>query len=151
MGVFTFGLASVRRSVVCYHRMSSQKRPPWTARPLGLRQAAIMACLWEEGPLSATDVHEALSQEQDLAYTTIHTELSRLLEKGLVKKRGRNLDTKYAAAMSRDQFLQETVRQTLSDLIGAHGAAAVHGFVEVVSQDSEALAELRRAMERRQR
>lgn len=110
-----------------------------------------MACLWSEGPLSAVEVHESLSQDEDLAYTTIHTELSRLLEKGLVKKRGRNLDTKYAASMSRDEFLEETVRQTLSDLIGTHGAAAVHGFLDVVSQDEQALAELRRAMERRQR
>jgi len=130
--------------------MSPQKHSR-SARPLGPRQAAIMACLWADGPLSATDVHEALSQKDDLAYTTIHTELSRLLEKGLVKKRGRNLDTKYVAAMSRDQFLQETVRQTLSDLIGTHGAAAVHGFVDIISQDAEALAELRRAIERGRR
>ena len=110
-----------------------------------------MACLWGEGPLSAAEVHQALSQDEDLAYTTVHTELSRLLDKGLVQKRGRNLETKYTAAMTRDEFLQQTVRQTLSDLIGTHGAAAVHGFVDVVSQDERALAELRRAMERRRR
>ena len=129
----------------------SPKKHPWPARPLGPRQAAIMACLWGEGPLSAAEVHQALSQDEDLAYTTVHTELSRLLDKGLVQKRGRNLETKYAAAMTRDEFLQQTVRQTLSDLIGTHGAAAVHGFVDVVSQDERALAELRRAMERRRR
>lgn len=110
-----------------------------------------MACLWSEGPLSAADVHGFLSRDEDLAYTTVHTELSRLLEKGLVNKRGRNLETKYAAAMSKDEFLQETVRQTLSELIGTHGASAVHGFVDVVSADPHALAELRRAMERRRR
>lgn len=110
-----------------------------------------MTCLWSQGPLAAAEVHEFLSREEDLAYTTIHTELSRLLEKGLVRKRGRNLETKYAAAMSKDEFLQETVRQTLSDLIGAHGASAVHGFVDVVSQDPGALAELQRAMERKRR
>lgn len=110
-----------------------------------------MACLWTEGPLSASEVHESLLQQDDLAYTTVHTELSRLLEKGLVRKRGRNLETKYAAAMSRDEFFQETVRQTISELIGTHGAAAVHGFIDVVSQDQETLAELRKAMERRRR
>lgn len=92
-----------------------------------------------------------LSRNEDLAYTTVHTELSRLLEKGLVKKRGRNLETKYAAAMTKDEFLQETVRQTLCDLIGTHGASAVHGFVDVVSQNPHALEELRRAMERKGR
>lgn len=92
-----------------------------------------------------------LSIEETLAYTTVHTELSRLLEKGLIHKRGRNLETKYAAAMTREEFLRETVRQTISDLIGTHGAAAVHGFIDVVSQDQQTLAELRRAMERRRR
>lgn len=110
-----------------------------------------MARLWSEGPLSAAEVHAALSHEEDLAYTTIHTELSRLLEKGLVKKRGRNLETKYVAAMSQEEFRKEAVRQTLSELIGAHGASAVHGFVEIVSQDAGTLAELRRAMDRRRR
>lgn len=128
--------------------MAAKKRP-WPARPLGHRQHAIMSCLWNEGPLGAADVHAILSRHEDLAYTTIHTELSRLLEKGLVKKRGRNLETKYSAAMSRDEFLQESVRATLSELIGTHGASAVHGFVDVIAHDPTALAELRRAMERK--
>ena len=127
----------------------TRKKSPWKAHPLGPLQSTVMESLWRSGPLSAVEMHQRLSERQDWAYTTIHTELSRLLKKGLVEKRGRNLETKYAALMTRDEYLQATVKQTLADLIGTHGAAAIHGFVELVGENEEALGALRRAMRRR--
>ena len=110
-----------------------------------------MESLWRRGPLSAVELHDALTTDQDWAYTTIHTELSRLLKKGLVLKRGSNLETRYAARMTRDEYLKASVRQTLTDLIGTHGSAAVHGFVELVEDDDDALDALRRAMRQRRK
>jgi predicted transcriptional regulator len=105
-----------------------------------------MESLWRHGPLAAAEVRELLSERQSWAYTTIHTELTRLLNKGLLEKRGRNLETRYVTLMTRDEYLQATVKQTLTDLIGAHGAAAIHGFVELVREDQAALDTLRRLM-----
>ena len=127
----------------------SRKLSTWNPHSLGPLQAAVMEALWIHGPLSAVELQESLVEQQDWAYTTIHTELSRLLKKGLVAKRGVNRDTRYATAMTRDEYLRATVRQTLSDLIGAHGAAAIHGFVELVENDDAAIEELRRAVRRR--
>lgn len=121
----------------------------WKVHGLGPLQSAVMECLWKVGPLSAGDLHGLLSERQDWAYTTIHTELSRLLKKGLVEKNGRNLETRYAAAMTRDEYLKATVKQTLTELIGTHGAAAVHGFVDLVKDDEAALEALRLAVRKR--
>ncbi len=127
----------------------SRKASPLKAQPLGPLQSAVMESLWLHGPLSAIELHETLLLRQDWAYTTIHTELSRLLRKGLVEKRGRNLETRYGALTTRDEYLRATARQTLADLIGTHGAAAIHGFVELVEDDDEALEALRRAVRKR--
>ncbi len=106
-----------------------------------------MNSLWLYGPLSAVELHERLSKQQEWAYTTIHTELSRLLKKGLVEKRGRNLETRYAAAMTRELYLSTAVKQTIIDLIGTHGAAAIHGFVELLAEDDDAFDTLRKAIQ----
>lgn len=127
----------------------TRKKLPWKAHSLGPLQSAVMESLWRHGPLSVAEMHQRLAQRQDCAYTTIHTELSRLLKKGLVEKRGQNLETRYQALMSRDEYLQAMVKQTLADLIGTHGATAVHGFVELIGEDREALDALRRAVRKR--
>lgn len=125
----------------------TRKKPRWKAQPLGPLQSAVMESLWQHGPLSAADVHEGLYERNGWAYTTIHTELTRLLNKSLIEKHGRNLETRYAAAMSRDDYLKAIVKETLSDLIGTHGAAAIHGFVELVRDDQDALDTLRQAIQ----
>ena len=76
----------------------TRKRSAWEAHALGPLQSAVMESLWGYGPLSAAEVRERLAERHGWAYTTIHTELTRLLKKGLVEKRGRNLETRYATA-----------------------------------------------------
>jgi hypothetical protein len=42
------------------------------------------------------------------------------------------------------------VAPALGGLIAAHGAAAIHGFVDAVADDPSALVELRRLLKRKQ-
>lgn len=131
--------------------MSMLNGKKWTPTPLGRRQASLLESLWENGPQSTVELHERLSQKEPLAYTTVHTELSRLLQKGLVAKTGRNLETRYMPSMSREAYLQATVSHTLTELIGSHGAAAIHGFVDLVARDEGSLKELKRALRLQQK
>jgi predicted transcriptional regulator len=121
---------------------------------LGSRQASILEYLWAHGPLSVSDLHRGLSEHEDLAYTTVFTELSRMLKKGLVAKGnegGSHLDMRYRAAVTRDGVVSSIVARTLGGLISAHGPAAVHGFVDAVANDAGALDELRRRLDDRSR
>ena len=73
-------------------------------RALGSRQASILEYLWAHGPQSVSELHRGLSAREDLAYTTVFTELSRMLKKGLVAKGnegGSHLDMRYRAAVTR--------------------------------------------------
>ncbi|MDQ2947252.1 MAG: BlaI/MecI/CopY family transcriptional regulator, partial [Acidobacteriota bacterium] len=83
-------------------------------------------------------------------YTTVHTELSRLVKKGFVRKPNRS-DSVYEAALSREQFMNATVDSVLQGLMQSNRSAAIHGFVELVSGDDEAFDELKRALQERKR
>ena len=128
--------------------MSPKKRAD-LGKALGTRQASILEYLWSNGPQSVSDLHRGLTEHEDLAYTTVFTELSRMLKKGLVAKSnegGSHLDMRYRAAVTREGVVSSIVAQTLGGLISAHGPAAVHGFVDAVARDEDALAELRRLL-----
>ena len=106
-----------------------------------------MELLWKHGQQSPAELHAALEAAENVAYTTVYTELSRLVKKGFVHKSGRNLDARYHAALPRDKFVQAMVTEVLEGLIGAHGAAAIHGFVDLVADDELALGELRKVLD----
>lgn len=109
-----------------------------------------MEILWTRGPLSPADIHAALNEVEDVAYTTVHTELGRMVTKGIVRKSKRSLST-YEATTTREDYARSSVSSILLDLFNAHGAAAIHGFVEIVTQDDEAMNVLRRALRDRRK
>lgn len=127
----------------------SAKRKADLGKVLGTRQASMLEYLWCHGAQSVSQIHQGIADVDGVAYTTIFTELSRMLKKGLVSKStdgGSHLDTKYRAAVTRESVVSSVVSRTLGALIDAHGPAAVHGFVDAVADDPDALAELRRAL-----
>jgi predicted transcriptional regulator len=133
--------------------MSPRKKAD-LGKALGTRQASILEYLWSHGPQSVSELHRGLCEREDLAYTTVFTELSRMLKKGLVAKGnegGSHLDMRYRAAVTREGVVSSIVAQTLGRLISAHGPAAVHGFVDALGEDEGALAELRRLLDDRSR
>ncbi len=121
---------------------------------LGSRQTAILEYLWKHGSQSVSQLHRGMTAHERLAYTTVFTELSRMLKKGLVAKSnegGSHLDMRYRAALTREEVVSSVVSQTLGGLISAHGSAALHGFLDAVSGDSDAFAELRLLVDLRTR
>jgi predicted transcriptional regulator len=130
----------------------SARRKADLGKVLGTRQASMLEYLWRHGPQSVSQIHQGIADVDGVAYTTIFTELSRMLKKGLVSKStdgGSHLDTKYRAAVTRESVVSSVVSRTLGALIDAHGPAAVHGFMDAVADDPDALAELRRALDAR--
>lgn len=108
-----------------------------------------MERLWAQGPQALTDLHRSLAEESGIAYTTVATELTRLQRKGLVLKRGIHLTTRYRAAIERELFVERLVGGVLQGLLGTHGRAAIHGFVDLIADDREALEETLRLLQER--
>ncbi len=122
-----------------------------SAQALGELQSRIMERLWAGGPDSLAEIHRALDAAAPVAYTTISTELSRMQAKGLVKKAGINRDTRYAAALTREQFVERIVGDVVAGLLSAHGQAAIHGFVDAIADDEDALKSTLSLLRKRQR
>ena len=156
-------LASVRgikRQYVVHSGVSGMKfrkslayRPQakGSAQALGALQARIMEHLWSNGPDSLAAIARDLDVQAPVAYTTISTELTRLQEKGLVKKAGAYRETRYAASMTRDQFVDRIVGDVVTGLLDAHGQAAIHGFIDAIADDEDALETTLRLLRKRRR
>ena len=84
-------------------------------------------------------VHEALSAQRDLAYTTIMTVLQRLAKKNLVVQHRDDRAHRYAPTHGRDELVAGLMVDALDQAAdsGSREAALVH-FVERVGADEAA-------------
>lgn len=115
---------------------------------LGDLERAVMDHLWS-APEAQTvrQVHEALSAQRDLAYTTVMTVLQRLAKKNLVSQIRDDRAHRYTPVRGRDELVAGLMVEALDQAAdsGDRWAALVH-FVERVGVD-EAEA-LRRALDK---
>jgi predicted transcriptional regulator len=76
-------------------------------------ELAILSVLWDEGPSTVREVHDALSATQDSGYTTVLKMLQIMTDKGLVVRDETNRAHVYSARLSQ----QKTQGQLLTDLM----------------------------------
>ena len=76
-------------------------------------ELAILAVLWERGPSTVREVHDALSTSQATGYTTVLKMLQIMTDKGLVVRDESQRAHVYETRLSE----QRTQRQLLSDLV----------------------------------
>ncbi len=46
----------------------------------------VMQIMWKDGPMIATEVHQAIAEKRKVAYSTVKTIIDRLEEKGAVRR-----------------------------------------------------------------
>ncbi len=89
-------------------------------------ETAILNVLWDHQPCLVKDIHEHLSQNKDVGYTTTLKQVQRLLDKGLVAREpGPGKSYLYSAAVSEqetktrlfDRFVETTFSNSVSDLV----------------------------------
>ncbi|MBL7258464.1 BlaI/MecI/CopY family transcriptional regulator [Paractinoplanes lichenicola] len=113
---------------------------------LGDLEREVMTQLWDAGePLTVRQVHERLSRQRDLAYTTVMTVLDRLAKKGVVQQQKADRAYKYAPSQSREEMTASVMLDALSSSDDQDAALAY--FVGQLSPD--ALAAAIRASEKR--
>lgn len=121
---------------------------------LGDLERAVMDHLWDTAtPQTVRQVHEALCEQRDLAYTTVMTVLQRLARKNLVVQIRDDRAHQYAPVNSRDELVAGLMVDALDQAadVGDRRAALVH-FVERVSADeAEALRHALKDLEERHR
>ena len=85
------------------------------------REIDILKILWDHGELSVRDVHAAMSEQRECAFTTVQTLLRIMAEKGLVSQRneGRRLffKAKYSRQRASSRFLKKVFDGALDELV----------------------------------
>lgn len=77
--------------------MSKEKNLQPTASEL-----AILAILWERGPLPVKAIHEQLSQEKEVVYTTILKTMQVMTDRGFLARESQGRKHIYQAAIDRE-------------------------------------------------
>ena len=116
-----------------------------SARLLGTLESRIMAFFWQSpGSHSISDLHTHLNKEDNLAYTTVSTIVSRLVEKGLLTRQKDGRGYLYKSALSEEGFRKSTSRRLIKNLLNSFGDLAIAGFVDELRSDPQALEKLRK-------
>ncbi len=117
---------------------------------LGYLEQAVMDHLWAapaERWCTVREVHEALTHQRDIAYTTVLTVLGRLTEKRMVLQAREGRAYLYRATASQAELTAELLRDALDRVGDDDRQGALRHFVE--KAPSSDLATLRRAISSR--
>lgn len=106
---------------------------------LGKLEFVIMDYVWKQDRhITVPEVHEQLLKKRNLAYTSTMTVMSRLAEKGLLKRNQDRRPYTYWPAVSREDYSAELMLGVLSEL--GNRKAALARFVERIGRkDAETL------------
>ncbi len=102
---------------------------------LGELEQAIMNVVWKKERATVREVHTTLSARRDLAYTTVMTVMTRLVDKKILC-RGPQGDGSflYKPCHTREEFSAKTTRTLFHDLIKNFGSIAVAQFVDTLEE-----------------
>jgi predicted transcriptional regulator len=103
-------------------------------------ELAILGVLWERGPSTVRQVHEALADTRETGYTTTLKLMQIMADKGLVTRNETARTHVYSASAGEEQ----TQRQLVKDLVDrAFGGSAAALVLRALSADDATDAELK--------
>jgi predicted transcriptional regulator len=120
-------------------------------------ELSILRVLWDQGPSTVRQVHEAMAKDRTVGYTTTLKLLQIMMEKGLVTRRGPAADAVrhershvYEAKLQRDVTQRQLVGDLLDRAFGGSAATLVMQALATNRASDEELQEIRRLLEQQQ-
>ncbi len=112
-------------------------------------ELAILRVLWERGPSTVRQVHDALNRARPTGYTTALKLLQIMTDKGLVRRDESDRTHVYQARLTED----ETQRQLVTDLLDrAFGGSAMKLVMQALAAKKaspEEIAQIRKLLKER--
>src|SRR3984885_10464625 len=123
------------------------KQPSFTKPTAGA--PAQLRVFWGKGPSTVRELHEAVSQERDLGYTTVLKLLQIMTEKGLVQRKEVGRAHLYRTAVSQKET-QTAILRYLSERLFSGSAAklAMHALA-MEPANSDELKEIQELIDRK--
>jgi predicted transcriptional regulator len=116
----------------------------------GLSEAEmeVLKALWDGGPETVRRLNERLAARgRQWAYTTVATLLQRLAAKGFAASDASEVPHVYRAAVSREEFLAQTLRDAADELCDGETVPLVLALVKGTRFTPEELARFRRLLD----
>jgi len=104
---------------------------------LGPLEQEAMACIWEKKTCTARDIVECLSQDRKIAYNTVQTIMTRLVDKGLLKRKLEGKTHVYKLAVKQKNVLSSLLNQTMGNFTSQFGEEALIAFVDGLNDISQ--------------
>ncbi len=119
---------------------------------LGDLETDVMEIVWAEDKITVRLVQEKLQLKRNIAYTTVMTVMSRLADKGLLRRIREGPAFVYRATSSREEFTQSTVKKVIGELLGDFTVPAISQFVEFMGNERpEQMDELAKLIEQKRK
>lgn len=113
------------------------------------KELAILGILWDRGPSTVQDVHQALQQSGKTGYTTTLKLMQIMLEKGLLVRKGaggrRHI---YRPAESEEKTQKRVVKELLNKAFANSAEKLVMRALSVKRVSSEELNNIRRILDK---
>lgn len=118
---------------------------------LGSLEREIMEIVWRDGEVDARHVQEVIKEHREIAYTTVNTVLSRLVDKGLLetrkmKSRG-GFKYIYSATDSKEKYEEKVIDRTVNKLLKSFGGATIKYFSKNLNLSEEEVQSLKERLE----
>jgi len=111
-------------------------------------ELAVLNVLWDRGPSTVRQIHEVLSSERDLGYTTVLKSLQVMTEKGLVQRDESERSHVFAATLSETQTQRSLLGDLMERAFGGSAAKLVIQALHAKRASKQELAEIRRLLDR---
>ena len=112
------------------------------------RELAIMQVVWDRGEVTVRDVHEALSHERKVAYTTVMTLMNILATKGQLNRKQDERAYVYSPARPRQQVVGRLVRDFVERVFDGAAQPLLLHLVKHEKLTPAERAELKRTIEK---
>ena len=103
---------------------------------LGPLETEIMQVIWHDKCSTVKKVHRALSQNREIAYTTVMTTMSRLADKGVLNRQRDGLAYIYDPALSEEDLVTMVVQQVLDGLLTDYSDTAVDYMIDFLVRNN---------------
>jgi len=110
-------------------------------------ELAILRILWERGPSTVRQVHEALAASRPLGYTTALKLLQVMTDKGLVLRDESQRSHVYRPRLTADQTQSGIIGDVLERAFGGSAYALVQRALSARPVSAEELAEIRKLLD----
>ena len=109
-------------------------------------ELAIMEILWEQAPLTATDVASRVLADRDWSLATVKTLLSRLLAKAAVEHRAEGRRFLYSPLVDREVYVAGESKRLVDRLFGGKFMPLVAHLAEQEKLSDTDIAEIERLL-----